>query len=89
MLWSFRGLISEWFASYLNNRRQTTEINDTVSEHQSTDCGVPQGSVLGPLSFFIYMNDIQYSSTKFSFFLFADDINILYADKHLRSLESV
>ena len=87
--YGFRGTISDWFSSYLTNRKQTTDINGYISEQQLTTCGVPQGSVLGPLLFLIYMNDIQYSSTKFKFFLFADDTNILYADKHLRSLESV
>ena len=50
-------------------------------------CGVPQGSVLGPLLFLIYINDIHNSSAKLSFYLFADDTSLLYADTNLKSLE--
>ena len=51
--------------------------------------GVPRCSVLGPLPFLIYINDIYNSSEKFSFYLFADDTNLLYTEKDLKSLESV
>ena len=50
-------------------------------------CAVPQGSVLGPLLFVIYINDIYNSSAKLSFYLFADDTSLLYADTNFKSLE--
>ena len=66
-----------------------TQIGWHVSEKQNTLCGVPQGSVLGPLLFLIYVNDIYNASNKLEFFLFADDANLLYANKNLKSLETV
>lgn len=87
--YGFRGIINDWFSSYLNNRTQTTELKCHISNKAAITCGVPQGSVLGPLLFLLYANDIQYSSDKFNFYLFADDTNILYADKDIKSLETL
>ena len=86
--YGFRGVINKWFSSYLEGRTQTTQIGSFISKRKNTTCGVPQGSVLGPLLFLIYVNDIQESSDKLNFFLFADDTNAGYADKNLQSLES-
>ena len=87
--YGFRGVINKWFSSYLQGRTQTTQIDSYISARNDITCGVPQGSVLGPLLFLIYINDIQECSEKLKFFLFADDANILYADKNLRSLELI
>ena len=87
--YGIRGIVKDWFSSYLLNRIQTTQIGNDISEKNRLLTGVPQGSVLGPLLFLIYINDIYNSSDKLQFYLHADDTNLLYADKSLRSLESI
>ena len=77
--YGFRGVINKWFSSYLQDRTQTAQIDSYISARNHITCGVPQGSVLGPLLFVICINDIQGCSEKLKFYLFADDTNILYA----------
>ena len=84
--YGFRGVINKWFSSYLDGRTQTTQIGFYISKRQNTTCGVPHGSVLGPLLFLIYVNDIQESSDKLKLFLFADDTNAVYVEKSLSPL---
>ena len=67
----------KWFSSYLNDRKQFVQIDDTCSDSQTITTGVPQGSILGPLLFIIYMNDIQFASTVFKSILYADDTNLI------------
>ena len=86
--YGFRGIINDWFSSYLKNRTQTTQVGQHISDKVIITCGVPQGSVLGPLLFLLYVNDIHKCSKKLRFYLFADDTNILYADKNVKALET-
>ena len=88
--YGIRGIVHEWFTSYLANQTQTMHIdNDHISSKKSLVTGVPQGSVLGPLLFLIYTNDIYLWSNKLGFYLFADDTNLLYANNDLKTLETV
>ena len=77
--YGIRGKALEWFTSYLSNRSQYVHINGFDSKKKTITCGVPQGSLLGPLLFIIYINDFHRSSDKLSFLLFADDSNLFYS----------
>ena len=66
-----------WFQSYLSNRCQFVDFDGTYSTTRSLSTGVPQGSILGPLLFIIYMNDIYVASDKFRAVLYADDSNMI------------
>jgi len=85
--YGIREIMLEWFSSYLKGRSQVTQIDGHVSPKDLNPCGVPLGSVLGPLLFLIYINDIHKSSDKLNFFLFADDTTILFAHKNLKVLD--
>ena len=84
--YGFPGIINDWFSSSLSNLTETTELKCHISNKAAITCGVPQGSVLGPLLFLSYANDIRYSLDKFNFYFFADDTNVLYADKDIKCL---
>ena len=80
-----RGHSHNWFASYLSNRRQYVNIKSYDSEELDVTCGVPQGSILGPLLFLIYINDISVS-THVDLLSFADDTTMYLSSNSIESL---
>ena len=82
-----RGLPARLIESYLTNRDQITIFNNIKSNKQLINLGVPQGSILGPLLFNLYINDIVQASN-FSVRLFADDACLVYHSKNAEDLES-
>ena len=80
--YGIRGLPLDWLKSY-------KEYNGSSSLYNSIKCGVPQGSILGPLLFLIYINDICNASELLEFVLFADDTNLFYSHDDLSYLNTI
>jgi hypothetical protein len=86
--YGIREIANSWFKSYLTDRTQYVHLNGFDSVTKDITCGVPQGSVLGPLLFLIYINDLPNISKKMKFYLFADDTNIYLESDDLKNLEN-
>ena len=81
-----RGVVLDWIKSYLNGRKQFVKLGDYCSSCLDIACGVPQGSVLGPKLFILYINDICKVSKLLKLVLFADDTNIFCSGDDLAEL---
>ena len=83
-----RGKMHDWIRDYLSNRKQFTVVGAMKSSLSSIHCGVPQGSVLGPILFLIYVNDICNAIDEPKPRIFADDTNLFIFDKNITSLSN-
>ena len=81
-----RGVANSWLTSYLSKRMQYVEVCDCMSDLLQVKCGVSQGSVLGPLLFILYINDICNASKVFDCILFAEDTNLCCSDNDINDL---
>lgn len=83
-----RGMVLEWFKSYLSNRKQQVRFNNQWSKCIKTEYGVPQGSVLGPLLFIIYINDlVEFCPEECNIKMFADDTLVYVSGESSAELE--
>ena len=85
--YGIRGKALELIESYLWGREQCVQVGDTTSDLNLIKHGVPQGSILGPLFFLLYINDIANCSSLLNFYLFADDTTIFFAHKDINTVE--
>ena len=87
--YGIRGPTNKWIKSYLMNRKQYVNLNGVNSDVGLVTCGVPQGSILGPLLFIIYINDMNKSFVHSIVHHFADDTNLLFSSKDPRTLRKI
>ena len=86
--YGIRGVANDWFCSYLTNRKQYVRIGKFNSVLSFIKCGVPQGSILGPILFLIYINDLNQISEILQTIMFADDTNLFLSGKNAIDVES-
>ncbi len=83
------GIANSWIKSYLSNRSQAVMVNGVTSSQKPINCGVPQGSILGPLLFLIYINDMNEALVNCRVFHFADDTNLLFSHENPDKLHNI
>lgn len=86
--YGINGIEHNWFKSYLSNRNQFVYLNDCSSDLLPINCGVPQGSILGPILFLRYVNDAQVIMKSIHLVKYADDMNLLHKNKDVKTLIS-
>ena len=88
-LYVIRGRPLKSLKSYLQNRKYSTPINKSFSTEITSNIGLPQGSILSPLLFILYVNDLHKLSPRSSVLLFADDTTLLFSQKLYEQLISI
>ncbi len=83
--YGIRGIVKDCIINYLTDRSQYVQFEMNTSEHCKIDCGVPQGSILGPLLYLIYVNDIA-NSTQSNILSFADDTSLFMSHSNVNTL---
>lgn len=78
----------DWFKSFLHNRSQVTVFNDTQSDKENISIGVAQGSILGPLLFIVYINDLPNQLEHCKISMYADDTVLFFSSKSTFDIES-
>ena len=87
--YGIRDVALQWIKSYFSCRQQFVQINQTCSSMQTIKCGVPQGCILSPLFFILYINDLLKASKLTELLLFADDTSIFFSHSNPNYLENV
>ena len=84
--YGIRGIALEWFKNDLTDRKQRVLYNKIASSETVISCGVPQGSILGPLMFLLYVNDLANVSENLFTIMFADDTNVFVSGNNEDSI---
>ena len=87
-LYGLTGVSHKFFSSYSDNRTQKCVVNGSLSECCTLKCGIPQGTILGPLLFLLYINDLPNCLSHFVPRIYADDTHLTYSNGNIHSVQS-